>query len=224
METKDYSNIEFVTSPTDDLALEQITSADQIKISDVAVNAGIVLVIFMCGIFGNGCTIYILCKNGKNYQNKHFMIVLALIDIFACCIGLFMLPFFVLDIDTATTVKIRILSMTFASHTNVFILVLMGCDRFVAVYFPLKYKNFDRVRKALLCIAMAIMCMLSIISSYLSEHESDKNVDTLNEVYLNMMLTFNITEWLTIIIFYTLIVVGLRRKAKKVAILKGQNR
>ena len=192
---------------------------------NIAINVLIVTVIFICGILGNGTTIRILLySSSNNYQNKIFMISLALVDIFACSSALFTFPFLLFGTDTTFTAKLRFTTMTLVANANVYILALIGFDRLIAVYHPFKYNAFEPIRKVLLCIAMIIISLASALSFIYIEHKPSSHIGTLNQAFTTFVFSLTTFGWILICIFYSLLVVQLRSQGKRVSNVVQQRR
>ena len=209
-----------ITEPTNEI-VEGLRHNELLNPYKISINVFIVIFIIVFGFLGNGCTIHILRKNASSYQNKIFMISLALIDMLAC-FSSFTFPFMILGIETTFTFKFGYSIGALVAYGNVYILALTAFDRFVAVYFPFKYKHFGNIRIWLVSIALTWAGSQSVMAFVFSGNSYYGTLATINDTLQLVSFLFTLISWIAICIFYTLIIIRLYNQGKRVGAVMQQ--
>ena len=138
------------------------------------------LVIIAFGMIGNGFVIYIYKTKFKRSSARVYIISLALADLSVCVIGV---PYHVLDLTFSANfpsrVTCQLLSFLIGSCTlsSIFILLVVGLDRFRKVCRPLKKQIADFGDRKACVIVTIIAVLLNIPNGVMYGNSSVKIAD-----------------------------------------------
>ena len=177
----------------------------------------IIIFIGLFSLFGNGGTIYIHMKQNKKYQGKIYVISLACIDIFACLTVLPLHPYIEKSLiyaeDDTLLVKISYSLSGFVLLCNLYILVLVALDRFLAVYF-VSLHNLKMNVRAICLVAIVIICAAIAGILTLIYRNSDRS-DPMNMKIDKIMVNALMTAFVLIVVIYAMIIYKLYRHEGK---------
>ena len=111
---------------------------------------------FTFGVVGNSIVIHIYRRKAANYVGNLYLILIAVVDIFACCVTLPFYPFLEYlhsDPFLIALRKLFFLLENLIRMTYFYILLIMAIERYLAVFRPF---TFRQIRRKMQHIALGI--------------------------------------------------------------------
>ncbi|XP_060569516.1 orexin receptor type 2-like [Ruditapes philippinarum] len=164
---------------------EMITAETTMNVNIVQLNATellkylpvtIILLIIMCvGIAGNILVIYIYKSKFKRSSARVYILSLAFADLTVCIFGI---PYHVLDLTQILTYPNKYLCKVFSyfigacTFSSIFILLVVGLDRYLKVCRPLKRQIVDFGDRKACIIAVLVAIAISVPNGIIYGHSS----------------------------------------------------
>ncbi|KAK3578916.1 hypothetical protein CHS0354_035539 [Potamilus streckersoni] len=148
--------------------VENLTFLKQINDAEVIVLLPVIVfyvIIMVSGIIGNIFVLIIYTYRFKRMSAKFYILSLAILDLIVCCIGI---PYHLLDVLHPYTYffsnacKALTFLITFFTFGSIYVLLVVGVDRFLKICRPLKKQVSDFGRRKACFIAIG----LGLISSW----------------------------------------------------------
>ncbi|KAL3891733.1 hypothetical protein ACJMK2_003982 [Sinanodonta woodiana] len=146
----------------DFISLQEINEAEVIILLPVIV---FYVIIMVTGIIGNIFVLIIYTFRFKRMSARFYILSLAVLDLIVCCIGI---PYHLLDVLHPYTYfysdacKALTFLITFFTFGSIYVLLVVGVDRFLKICRPLKKQVSDFGRRKACFIAI----MMGLLSSW----------------------------------------------------------
>lgn len=154
------------------VTIEELDRAERLKHIPLVV---VLVTLMLVGIFGNLLVLVIYKTKFKRSSARCYILSLALTDLCVCLVGI---PYHVIDLTLiltyTNTTLCRLLSFLIGSCTlsSVFILLVVGLDRFFKVCRPLKRQIIDFGDRKACLIAVIIAVVISIPNGIIYGHST----------------------------------------------------
>ena len=172
----------------------------------------------VCAFLGNGITISIHIIKRKSYQSKLLVIALAFIDLFACTAVLPLYPFIdrnLISEENFLVLKIWYGLNIFVFIGNIFLLLLIAFDRFIAVYFPYRYTQYGGGHLTILSILLVTDIVASSLAFAFRHYDMES---TVNKILDAISFIFLIVPLILLSILYILIIIKLFKQGRQISV------
>ena len=102
---------------------------------------------FVFGIVGNSIVIHIYRRKPANYVGNLYLILIAAVDIFTCCVILPLFPFLKYMYRDPYLIPLRrvfFLLKNWVGSTYYFLLLIMAAERCLAIFWPFTFRQLRR--------------------------------------------------------------------------------